>query len=378
MSAAAYVSTSFTDISRTLAGMFSNFGGGGAAQGRENFLRAAHRNTVFLLSSPSHTSATDDIIQKLAIIHPSRFFVLVTNSDAETPRAEVCAQCHLIPGAAGNKPEHLCSEVIRVHFKKEDLRKIPAILRANFVTGAPVEFFFPDAKISPEAATSFLTLADQIYFNSANFEAAPDLLSKIVEAGIPVVDTQWLGTAAWRDQVRSVFEAAALPALARGISKVEISYIPVEKNQKPFLPFLFAGWFVDRLGLEVLGRSGESYDCEAPHGGRVRLSISTQELEEELPASSGRSAVLSAISIAGIVRGGKEVQIRIERKIGSDGFPQLDTAVRTEKPFRLSRALDEELESELLGRFFMIGESIINYRAALSKGLLLKEFQKSS
>jgi hypothetical protein len=388
-----YVECALPEVQRALSRLFADLQGVG-----DSYTRAASTNVIIPVHSGEGAERSEELIEELARLHPSRFFVIGFDSSLPKLVSHVTARCHLMGRGPDGKAQHVCSEVVRFVAPPADARALAEALRANLVIGTPTELVLLDPAVEESLLALSLPLCEHVFHDSSMFCKRENLLATISEANLHCVDLQWIALGVWRDQIRAAFDNRATLGLARGLERIEISAEGVRGATgaalTPMASLLLAGWFASRLGLEVRGAaaspssSGEvstggdveaaksvSYtlNCASPAGSSVQVVlVSTQDTVGETPewfgAEGSPEPKLLSVSLHGIVRGGKPASVRLERRERT-----LEATIRGgDRAQVLSRPFEEEGALARLKRYFLIGESTINYAPALSLALSQK------
>ncbi len=392
---AGYISCALPDIQRALSRLFADLQGAG-----DSYTRAASTNVLIPVGSGLAAERCEDLIEELARLHPSRFFIVEFDPGVEKLLSHVTARCHLMGRSPEGKAQHVCSEVVRLTAPPSGARALAEALRANLVIGTPTELVLFDAGIEEKLLAVTLPLCEHLFLDSSMLVASKNLLSTASHSNLHTVDLQWIALGVWRDQIKAAFDGRATLGLARGLERIEITSQAAASDggpgEIPLASLLLAGWFASRLGLEVSSAartpaaSPESapvsqyvFNCSSPAGSTVRVVLTMSA--EAKTASSGAAVSsplcfgaprwfgaedspepkLQSVSLQGIVRGGKPASVRLECRERS-----LEATVKAgEGTLVLSRPLEEQGALARLKRYFLIGESTINYASALTQAL---------
>lgn len=106
---AGYISCALPEVQRALSRLFANLQGAG-----DSYTRAASTNVLIPISSGLAAERCEDLIEELARLHPSRFFVVGFDPGVEKLTSDVTARCHLMGRSPEGKAQHVCSEVVRL------------------------------------------------------------------------------------------------------------------------------------------------------------------------------------------------------------------------------------------------------------------------
>jgi hypothetical protein len=256
------------------------------------------------------------------------------------------------------------------------------------VSGTPTELFLFDGRVESELLDVLLPLVDDIVLDSAMWEDRVFLLERMLSSARHVVDLQWIGLGPWRELLRGAFALPEARGLAHGISRVTIvteasggvmSAVP-ERRSAPegsipkgvtIAGLLFHGWIASRLHLSttVVRDEEEGNGLHLMSSMPTGASVSSSVLSiRESPVASPRWLAdsetngpgLRSLRIEGIGRGGRHTSIEIQRR----GMV-LEAKIRGNSDVVLTRPIENEQGIDYLRRFFLIGESVANYPAAM-------------
>lgn len=318
--------------------------------------RFATNNLLIAVSSSKPADEIEEFIDLLSIVHPSRFFVVKASGDPNELSAEVSARCQML-----GKNEHVCSEVVKITVGSERFHSLPSLLLANLVTGVPTETLILHDDAPAELIDRMLQMSEVVYFDSGDFDRNVDMVHHLSSSKAALVDLQWVKLSPWREQIRLSFERADAKELVGQLRSITIISSGDAAGAAPTR--LLAGWLLSKLGLEVrvdkrglLGFKRE--------GGEVALSFENiksdgpSELREVHldfnPGKTGRRSMR-------FVRG-----------------ETLDSLIEVDRPVRHTAVVEADDKLSRLRRFFTIGESMINYPAALKRSLVIERMCKNS
>lgn len=348
----AYTPTSVGGITKTLNEVFASM-----QDGQQEFNRSANTNVMVAVSSREILGEMEPTIDALALVHPSRFFVVYVDDSLSDLTVELSARCHGL-----SKSQHVCSEVVRIGAPREKLWLVPSLVRGQFLTGTPTELLLYDAGVSRELLDRLAPLADVVFLDSEELAPQKDMLAEAARLSSNIVDVQWIALAPWRDEIKSAFSKPAVRELAPCITAVAIKAIGGTRETPPFGALLLGGWIVQRLGLtQVMG----------PHGGlRARYPAGgNREIGIQFESAPGATAAVAEVAFAVRTPEGRVGSVRFAARNG------IETIVDVGRPFRSSRPVEEEDRAALLRRYFLIGESTTNYNASLREALHLRQIE---
>lgn len=383
--AGGYQRTKVGDVSRALTELFIGL------QGEDNsYTRASSTNVLLPLGSADAAEAVESLVEEVARLHPSRFFLCGVNNALNALAAEVSARCHFTSKGAG-RAQHVCSELVRFGVPNSQLAALAQAVRANLVSGTPTELFLFDSRVEGELLDALLPLVDDLVLDSSMWSERVFLLEKMLSSARHVVDLQWIALGPWRELLRSAFAIPEARGLANGISRVQVitdaslgaarggatERRSVSEGALPrgatMAGLLLHGWIASRLHLTPTSvrddeeGSGIQLMSSMPTGASVSSSVaSVGEAAVSPPRwlASGEATgpTVRSVRIEGIGRGGRSTSIEIQRSGGL-----LEAKVRGNSSVVLTRPIEKEEGIDFLRRFFLIGESVTNYPAAMSE-----------
>lgn len=345
-----YTATSPEKIAATLAKLFESM------EEEGKVTRFATNNLLIAVSSEKSLDEVEEFIDLLSIVHPSRFFVINAASDPKELSAEVSARCQLL-----GKNEHVCSEVVRLHVGAERVECIPSLLLANLITGVPTECFVFDERANTDIIDQLLLMSEAVYFDSGEFDHNVEMVHHLSSSKASLVDLQWVKLSPWREQIRIAFERADAKELVGSLKNITI--ISSGESGAAAPTRLIAGWLLSKLGLEVraahTGLIGFKRD-----GGEVRLGF--ENIKSDAPSE------LQEVQLEFTPGKGGNRSMRFLKGHTLDSFIEID------RPIRHAAVLEADDKLSRMKRFFTIGESMINYPAALKRSLVIERLCKNS
>lgn len=349
----AYTETKISEISGELNKIFASM-----QDPETSYTRSAASNMIVPLSSPQKTQDLEPVLDLLSRVRPSRFFVVLVDNSLQKVRAEISARCHIV-----GKKEHVCSEVVRIASPRGQVKALPSILRANFLTGTSTELFLYDPMTEDLDLGSLMAIADEVMFDSKKFSGHLEILERLLGTKAALLDFAWIGYANWRDQVRGVFER---PSVGSWLRELETVSIHSNSDQNEVGQFLLAGWLVDRLGLHVQTYSQEKYKCSSRFGTNVSLEFTFVGKG----ARSSKDAQQDVQQIVFSFKNGATVEIGKQGRelVARASAGQVNGALA----FETHTPIDEESLESRISKYFSVGVSTANYRSALRNALQLR------
>ena len=289
------------EIARALSGAFGEI----EQESQLVLARPVNSNMIILLSSGEPLKYLDGFIDAMAAVRPSRFFIMVMDQAEKETRAEIALRCQGI-----SRTRHVCSEVIRLYSGGSTLEALLGLVRANLIPGMSTELFLFDGGSGFEVIEKMTVVADALLFDSGMFDGRGDTLSRLAELPVELVDLQWLELGAWRTEIKTAFEKYPAEDLLAGLERIEIeAEVPesIQRNQiQAACLLLIAGWFVERLNLEVVCCTTSGCECYSPYGKMVRIVLNS--------VSKGERSRLARVRLIGRGHTGESVSISFQRK----------------------------------------------------------------
>ncbi len=342
-----YTKASVSSVSSALDKYFSELGENAAV------LRAGGANVLLPASSGAIVSEFEPLIEAFSIFHPARFFTLVVDNTMQQVGAFVSARCRLV-----SKNEHACTEAVRFNFPESLWGAIPSAVQAHLLTGASTELFLHDASVSGPVIDLLLPFSDVVIFDSARLVerifGSEGLGAKLINSSAQLVDLRWIALASWRDQIKGVFANPEMTNLLD--NNTEISIEALSSSSLSMEALLLAGWFKDRLKLQVVKAFEGGFECRSASGHEYRLCLKT---------SLGKPGI-SGITFAFSGESAKSSPYVILKR-----GALLETLVNEGSGFRTSAPFEEEGTFDLLKHYFTVGASLVNYRSSVRAALKL-------
>lgn len=328
------MSVPLSQIGSKLEALFSEL------KGEENaYARAANVNVIVLAPKGS----SDNLIEALSHARPSRFFVVSLLPKGSELAVEVSAQCHPV-GYVVSEGHYVCSEIVSITGCWEDVSRIAGIIRANVISGMPIELIMFESFSDLKRIRAIVDLAERIYFRGTQFSI--DALEEALTVPTTLVDTDWIRLNVWREAIRLGYSDLSSSGRAGKVKGISIS------ASNRMLALLLTGWIVSRLGLSVSALGGSGIECEGQSGERILVGI--------------KEAATSKLSIE-FERGKidlSETKDTLELRVNGEGTKESHFPIK------------QESDIELLKRYLLIGESIANYRDALKVALEIEALDK--
>jgi hypothetical protein len=326
--------------------------------------RPAQLNLIIPCFSKEGRARVFDELALFFEVHPSRFFLVDLRLDAGELS---CSFGEPIGDLAGN-------QVVVFEGGLRHLPEICGLLRAHLLIGVHTELALLDGGLLPAALTSLLPLCDGVGIESHLFDhlggsgwgdGRAALFKELLKARVGIVDSGWLRLSTLREELRRSFEHRGFTEPA----KIRIGYAghadsgsgrqQQGRRGLPTVAVLMAGWCCDRLGAQRIAPTSSGAYAELDDGRRVEIEFAA------LPVTTKGANILEGADVTELAiewRNGR-IAVRIDGGVIStevEGRPAtFATTVHSERPIEL------EGDKDRWRRYFVIGESITNYRSSL-------------
>jgi len=342
----AFLPVEVSGIGKALTGLLDG------EDGRESVARASAANVVVAGTMKASLDQTTEMVEILAPVHPARFFIPVVHTDYGTLTASVAAVCVPVSGTTS-----VCSEIIKLLVPNNLSSSMPSVIRANMLTGFSTEVFVVGWD---ETTEHMVKNADLVLFDSLNLpvDVLLRLLGILGETHVPTVDFNWVRLGMWREEVKRLFDIPVVQSKIDRISRLVVASSGFSPRTFDVSAYTFAGWLIDRLGLEPVAYGHDGWECKA--ASRERSSV-TLQLESRPDAQWN-----------GLVK--VEIWTR-----GDDGVDRclvsitqgemLESRISENNEFVQRRAVERNDYRSVVERFFLVGDSTFNYEPAQTKAL---------
>jgi len=301
------------------------------------YLHAIESNVLILV--PDDASGKESL-EELTKLIPGRFFVLSTGPRAEG--AAITAVCHSASSSAT-----VCSDIIRLTVHSDQFEGLPSLLRAHFLPTAPLHLFILDPDPDLQLLKTLTTLAETLYIDSSELVDPVGLLAIIDEGQLQVVDLQWLFLAPWRESIKSSFDRHSLIERLPSIEKIVIKGQRFNKGPIPASMLLLASWMAARLHLSLESAlTPHNIILTRETGERVRL---------EFVIEAGKSEQIDAVTLFS----SSSPLVELVRQEGERS--SLEATIHDRFEMKVIYPFEDLSKGELLARYFLVGESTINY-----------------
>lgn len=294
-----------------------------------------------------------ELIELLVSVHPSRFILL-----------DLRENFHELGAAIGDLSyDKAGSQLIVIEAPLSSIAAVASVVRSDVLSGVSTELFLYDSGLTPAALQALLPLSDAIFLSSGLFDGISSsgwgdgrvaLFRQILDTGFTIVDSEWLRFSTLREEIRRSFDRASRETLG----KINSIVIEFEASQKgyPSVALLAMGWCVERLGLRFVGPALDGYQFQHHAFGNGNVSLLLKGT-----FAVGSKAEVRKVTIA---CGDQSVKI-------SHTGTRISADVSLGTAFHVERSFETESDWERLRRYFLIGESVTNYRPALAAALKL-------
>lgn len=324
-------------------------------------------------------SELSETLNHLALLMPGRLFVFAIDSAPEYSDSLFAEVSGIVQKLEGG----IClqSEIITLRSGLKRLRHLPALLRSLAYPGAESSLFLRAAvKFRGEFREllhELLPVVDAVVLNSAEVDGYLDIVRSKEWGRVRIVDTIWIELSPWRERLRDLFEHLSDDWQVRSINaRFEVLEAPRLKSAN----FLFLGWLCSRLALDPISLGANGFECRQGTDMVVPLRISVVQPSDRVGDVRGKwlgkvSVVFALNKLAPGTRSSGE----------NFSIAGVGRSARLEKSESLSLSIALEPESEhwrgafsrgerknvdslslcawkrALERFFLVGESYVNY-----------------
>jgi len=216
--------------------------------------RASVLNLVVFATRDAHARRAASTIDDLAMRHPSRAIVVVTDRDRAGHDAELEMRCRLPHSGPSQQVSY---EQILIRARGDADRRLASAVIPLLLPDLPVFLWWTETP--PFDAPFFdelLTLADRLILDSADF-ARPDRtlprVHSVARAGhgrYGVTDFNWTRITPWCELVMQFFDVPAWRPYLDTITGIRVGFAVDADGREihPSQALLFIGWLASRLG----------------------------------------------------------------------------------------------------------------------------------
>lgn len=351
---ATYIKTPISEISNALNASEV------VARDGERVTPSAVRNIIIFVPNVKFRDRLEEYLDILSQIQPARYFVMYRDSKITELQASVSTR----GGDDGGGIVY--SEVVRLIVPLLDFAPVAPVIRANLLPGVSTEVILSGLdKLLEEELSQIVPLGDKVIIDTGEQEGLLPTVTKLLDHGPTFVDLDWIRLSPWKDQIRLAFEYVQLKEQISQIAAIIIKVRSGENDRKvvPSQSLLLAGWIAVRLNLEVMAYGNSEFECRTSSGRVVRIRFefvnSTSKVSQldflhnfDDPSESSSNLVLS-ISLSELFSSQSGV------------CPE----------YRQTAVADDLSLKSLLTRFYLQGESIRTYNAALRQASALESLK---
>lgn len=336
-------------ISSTLGSLFEVKDGG------ETITRASGTNMLVVGVDSRERESLSEIALALAKAHPARLFILVSAPESADIQVETSVFCS--PTVSSS----VCSELIRISAPEKLKGAVPSIVRANTLPGLGEEIYVHHWDEDEQMVKDLLSKADQIYFDSREMKRAESFLHLAKGVSGTKIDFNWVRLGVWREAVKEMFGRSSIAALLPYIQRIQVKASGSLSGRFDPSLVLMAGWLLDRLDLEPVAYGKAGVECVSvrPQGhSRGAVFLNTEAVAGNYPPRIDQIELEFKDPVTS-----SAAHVTVVRK------DYLESSVDWGAPFTARRSIEPEDTVSLIERFFLVGESIMNYPQALKLGL---------
>jgi len=329
--------------------------------------RTSVLNLVVHSSDAAIAKRTDNIINELAVNHPSRVISFTSTADPhafdDDLDAHVSTHCHTASGERFAS----CYEKIEINSPPDSLDELPSLIVALAVADLPTFVWWPgqppldDQRFQRVALAANRLIIDSLDFSKCaeNMIRVAALCSEVGEQ-CAISDLNWARLAPWRSMMSQFFDKPECNWALRHVTDLKLEYGHARGGRlNPAQPMLFAGWLASRLG----------WDCELTptdgheHGTCSRRDVNGHVIEISMRGRDVSSRYNGYLLGATLLASDGEHQGTFEiSRVGDDlttvkmtatldGNVVIEHAMRSE-PANLSQLLLRELENTMAEPIF--------------------------
>ena len=319
-------------------------------------------NVILLAQSFESLKPLEDLVSRVARVHPGRFFLL--GPDKKSPSLEVWTALELV---SLSKSELVCSEIVKLKVPVGSEAMLANVLRGNLLSGVKTEVVVASAEADQGLIDELAKLAQVLVFDSGELEQHSGLVEHILgeatRAGAELVDLQWVGLGSLREQTKLAFSHPSVLKELPGLTQIRVQVRAEPQMTYAACALLLSAWVVNRLGLQVRSFGRLGFDCIAPSGKMVQLSF--EAVASAVPKNASQVpeiAQLTFVFDAGLV----------QLKVGD----LIETEINFAERHKVSAPVDSGDRDTRLVRYYEIGESLKHYRDALLTAIEIDDLQK--
>ncbi|RMG42945.1 MAG: hypothetical protein D6719_04950 [Candidatus Dadabacteria bacterium] len=321
------------------------------------YTRSASSNFIVLVSESSDSKSINRLLDAISPVHPCRFIAIRPDKKVSDISAEVSASCHKL-----SRNQHVCSERIILNVPPVGFDALPSVVNAHLLPGVSSELLLFGEDLPDQLINSLSDIADIIYCDSVELQGgvrdALRLLGKVKH----IVDLRWIELSYWRQQIKEIFSHKAAASFIPLIKAIHI----VTENREgkpPSTPgLLMAGWLSDRLKMSPVAISSSGFECDGPTAGTVIITFEYR-----------KSKFRTRLKNLEIIFDGGNAHVLLERD--SSGLHSEVKLLGNE--YNFSSPLEEGTPLKMLEKYFVIGESVKNYPAALKLACEMAELDEN-
>lgn len=289
------------------------------------------------------------VVESIAPVHPARFFIPVMEPGAVSMRAEVAAACVRV--SSGNE---VCSEIVRLYFPDSARLAVPSVVRANMLPGLSSEVF---AFGWDDSSQQLIKQSDLLFIDSHELSrsALLKILDLVTSSRVQTVDFNWVRLGVWREEIKRVFDLSSTQRALANLKAITIESAEYNEGEYDASAFTLAGWLCHRLGAEPLSLGHSGWECRRRSGGDFFISF-------KRVAPIGPSATIQRVSLSGGDTSDSPIATLSRREV-------LESQIDVEGGVVLQRAVENDDGLAVIERFFLVGDSTVNYEPSLKLGL---------
>lgn len=316
------------------------------------FHRSDTSNFMICVARTDLNSEREELISLICRLVAGRVFVVcIDDESSDLFGVNISAQCHQTSDG-----EFLCAELVEITAGRKALERVPSIVHAHALVGFPIDVLFLGDRIPSICFEHFLPFAEKVFFHGAQLAGRSTQQRHLLEHTDQLIDLLWVQLAGWRGELKEVFGSQRMVQLLTEVGKIEISF-GSRGNYGELSSYYIAGWILDRLQLNVVAVGARGFECQMPCGSSVDLICEHRS-----------DRTLDLVSFQFGVQGDEYVRI----SSGKYFETQVSLAGITRTTHNEQDALSV---THCLENYFLVGESVVNYRGAIERALELQSLR---
>jgi len=271
----------------------------------EHGIRLSVLTLVVACIDTAGADAAADVVMEISAEHPARALLLIAHRDAPSGiEADLSLQCSTTRGS-----EQVCAEIVRLTVGGEAALHLNSVVAPLLVPDVPVQLWLHGAPdLNQALAPETLAICERVILDTTAYPDAAKALRALAaiprgpHGEIPVSDLTWARLTTWREVLARELDGPSQRAFLEGIERIAVRTGGAEGNGADAL--LFAGWLVDRLGVDVaLDRPADV----APGLGEAMLDARSRDSRLQVDINRDGDDLTTHVVLDGAVAGSRRV-----------------------------------------------------------------------